>query len=95
MNNIPDEKNRIFFSKSFKRKALLEFARGIKASDILNKKSKDKKYASKLIHKWRKELYLNPNILALIYENVDFSYAKQEIDLIGDDNEEDDFVEIL
>ena len=61
MSGNLDKKTRIHFSKSFKRKALLDFSQGIRASEILKKESNDKKYASKLIHKWRKELYQNIN----------------------------------
>ena len=82
---------RLNFSKPFKRRALLAYSSGKKACEILNKKSPDKKYAAKLIHKWRNELYKNPNLIVLAYENIDLEYFKEEIDLIGNDFEEDDF----
>ena len=85
------DNTRIHFSKPFKRRALLAYANGKKAKEILNKESSDKKYASKLIHKWRNELYKNPNLIALIYENIDLEHFYEEIDLIGDDFEVDDF----
>ena len=92
MNKNTKEKTRIYFTKSFKRWALIEFANGKKASEILKNKSNDKKYASKLIHKWKKELYQNPNLIALLYENTDFEHFQKEINIIGEDNENDDFV---
>ena len=39
----------------------------------------------------RNELYKNPNLIVLAYENIDLEYFKEEIDLIGNDFEEDDF----
>ena len=92
MSGNLDKKTRIHFSESFKRKALLDFSQGIKASEILKKESNDKKYASKLIHKWRKELYQNPNMLALIYSNIDFSDCFDELKMLGEDDEYDDFI---
>ncbi len=70
---------------------MLAYSSGKKASEILNKESSDKKYAAKLLHKWRNELYKNPNLIALIYQNIDLNYFVDEINLIGEDDEPDDF----
>ena len=92
---------RMSFTKEFKRKALVEFSKGKKAqevlldatNDILKIDTTDKKYYAKIMHKWRKELYLNNSMLAFTSikpsdENLDI-----EINNIGTDFEEDDIEE--
>ncbi len=59
-----ERKQRVGYSKQFKRIALIEYSKGKSPNEIfeyLSVKlvSKDKKYASKLIHKWRNEFYKN------------------------------------
>jgi len=92
-NEKDSQKQRKYFSKSYKRKALLEFSKGKRASDIIENESEDKKYASKLIHKWRRELYINRNLITLAPENIEVDYCPAEIDEIGTDNEKDDVLE--
>ena len=69
-----------------------EYSKGKKPSDILRgfeiEGSEDKKYAAKLIHKWKNEAYENMNMLALTWDNIDEEYAQNEIDSIGDDSED-------
>ena len=92
-----NKKTRSFFTEKFKRKVLLEYAKGKKPAQILSEfgipLSQDKKYALKLIHKWKGELYKNINLLELNLSNLDLNYAQQEIDTIGSDDEEDDILD--
>ena len=94
-----DKKTRKHFTRQFKRKVLLECAKGKKPAEILVQfgvdLTGDKKYAPKLINKWKKEMYKNMNCLALDFNNIDFDYAEDEIASIGDDNEEDNILDEL
>ena len=61
-NSIIQKKKRQTFSKQFKRVALIEFTKGKSPDEIFESlgckiNSNDKKYASKLLHKWRMEFY--------------------------------------
>ena len=91
-----NKKQRKHFSKQFKRKVLLEYAKGRKPADILSgfgvNLTKDKKYAPKLIHKWKNELYKNIGILSLNYANLDEDYSCCEINTMGNDDEADDIL---
>lgn len=88
---------RISFSKNIKRKVLLEVAKGESPENALLKHgleslkeiSEDKKYAAKLLHKWRKEMYENKEILNLLAHNIDKSALKEEIENMGTDEEEE------
>lgn len=88
---------RISFSKNIKRKILLEIAKGENpeaallkhAFESLKEISNDKKYAAKLLHKWRKEMYENKEILGLLNHDVDEMVLKEEIASIGADYEEE------
>ena len=84
------KKNRVAFLKPFKRTTLLKFAKGEKADDILPFNSNDRKYSSKLIHKWKKELYANLKMTSTIFENLEPENYQIEINEIGEDNEYDD-----
>ena len=93
-------KTRKHFSNQFKRRVLLEYAKNKDASKVFSDNgiefTGDKKYALKLIHKWKNEMYKNINILSSDYFNMDLNYIEKEIDILGDDNEKDDIVnEIL
>ena len=96
---IENNKTKKHFSRQFKRMALLEYAKGKKPSQIFFelgvKSTDDKKYASKLINKWKQELYKNINLISLSFVNINSKYAKQEIDSIGDDGEIDTISEEL
>ena len=69
--NIKYNSERISFSKKIKRKILLDVAKGKSATEALldngfnsiQSVSNDKKYAPKLIHKWKKELCRNREML--------------------------------
>lgn len=93
------KKTRKHFSNKFKRKVFLEYIKGRKPVQILTdfrvNLTEDKKYAVKLIHKWKNELYKNMGQLNLNYMNIDFDYAKTEIDFIGDDSEKDNILDEL
>lgn len=90
---------RVRFSKKIKRNILLEIVKGTSAQDAflkhafesLEEITKDKKYASKLLYKWKQEMYENKEILNLLNHNIDFDVINAEINNIGDD-EEDDFI---
>lgn len=86
------------FSKKFKREILLEF---IKGENIKNKlleaaqeKTKDKKYASKLLHKWKKEFHLNPEAMLLLNHEIDIKMVENEVNSLGLDNEEEIDIEV-
>ena len=94
--NEADNKNiqRVHLSKSLKRKILLEAARGEKLKDIFlrydfNPDAKDKKYLAKLLHKWRKELYKEKEILQINAHKIDKDVLEQEVCYMGTDTEED------
>ena len=106
---------RVSFSKKLKRKMLLEFAKGKNPKEFLLEAvfesladiTKDKKYSSKLLHKWKKELYLNKNILSILSCQVDNQMIDYEIENIDSssllNNEssvlvqdfDDDFIKII
>lgn len=81
---------RVHFSKYFKRRALLEFARVKKPNealracgfDIDEELLIDKKYAAKLLHKWRKELYQNCEILSFMNCEMTDEALKREIEVL-------------
>ena len=91
------EGQRVRFSRKIKRKVLLEVAKGKRAQDVflecivssLNEITSDKKYVSKLLYKWRKELYENKEFLCLLNHEIDNKMLMDEIKSIGDDAEED------
>jgi hypothetical protein len=94
---------------------LLEFAKGKNPKDFLLESAfsslkditNDKKYSSKLLHKWKKELYLNKNILSILshhidnqmidyeIENIDSSAFLNQQENILEQNFNDDFVKII
>ncbi len=92
---------RVRFSRKIKRKILLEIAKGRKpqevflefAFDSFDEITKDKKYASKLLYKWRQELYQNKEILNLLNHDVDNKMIEDEIRNIGEDKEKDNVLD--
>ena len=94
------KKTRKHFSNQFKRRILLEYAKNKDASKVFLENgidfTGDKKYALKLIHKWKNEMYKNINMLSCDYFNLDLDYIEKEIEILGNDSEKDDIVnEIL
>lgn len=90
------EKTRIRYSKEFKHNAVFEVLKGKKPLDVLLNSGfdisevikKDKKYASKLIYKWKKELLKNKaNILSA--NILDKSKIENELSNLTDYNETD------
>ena len=89
---------RISFSKDFKRKALIELAKGKSSQeiitqatfDILEINTIDKKYYSKLMHKWRKDLYANNALISFLSVKPTNENLNIEINNIGFDDEIDD-----
>ncbi len=85
------------FSENFKRRVLLEFSKGKSPNEALsvfgydaNKfNNNDKKYSSKLIHKWHKELYKNREILFNSWKNIKNTDLQYEINSMADDDEKD------
>lgn len=81
---------RTSFSKKIKRKMLIELAKGKKpkeillenAFDSLNNVTQDEKYSSKLLHKWRKELYFNKTLLHFLSNQIDNKVLNYEIENI-------------
>ena len=92
-------KTRKYFTNKIKRSVLIEYTKGKKPTEIFSDLgidfTQDKKYAPKLINKWKNELYKNINIIALNFANTDFNYLEKEINSIGDDSETDDIVKEL
>lgn len=93
---------RVSFSRKIKRKILLEVAKGkspqeallMYAFDSIEEISKDKKYASKLLHKWRKEMYENKEILNFLNHQFSFEMLDCEIDNMGSDEENERIFEL-
>ena len=88
------EKKRIRYSKEFKRNAVLSAMRGVSALEILmssgydlsNVLKNDKKYASKLLYKWKKEFFKNRKKIQ--QPNSDDT-IRNEISNLTDDYEND------
>ena len=79
-------KNRIYFSKQFKRAALIEYSTGKSPDEVLKSLgykyiTDDKKYASKLIFKWRKEFYDNLKLYPLLNKDFNENLLKFEMNL--------------
>ena len=87
--------SRASFSKRIKRKILLEVAKGKNPNEVLleyaflslEDVTKDKKYAAKLLHKWRRELYENREILNILNHDVTCEMLDYEIETMGCDDE--------
>ena len=71
---MEEKKTRYQYSHDFKRQAVLEVYSGRKADEVLLESGydltelmkKDKKYAAKLIHKWKREFMKNPESLSIL-----------------------------
>lgn len=87
---------RIHFSKYFKRRALLAFSKLKKPNEALRAcginleefNITDKKYAAKLLHKWRKEMYANFEMLNILNYDLTDEVLKREIESIKVDPED-------
>lgn len=104
MTQEPDVKlnnERKSFSKTIKRKVLLEYSKGKKVNSIvrellfenLEEMTNDDKYASKLIHKWRQEYYIHREILnSTLFNPTDefLEYELENIDLTEKEEQEAD-----
>jgi len=95
--DIKQNNKRTSFSRRIKREILLEIADGKKpkevflkyAAETLKNKVQDKKYALKMIHKWKKEMYENKEILHILNHKVDKNALYNEINSINIDENED------
>jgi len=81
-------KKRLYYSKDFKRLALTEVIKGKKLEDVLYSGGydisallkNDKKYCSKLLHKWRIEVCKNNEQIYLLNTSVSDEILKSEIE---------------
>ncbi len=88
-------KKRIYYSKDFKYQTLLDVANGKKIEDILrlygvdidSALKRDKKYCSKLLYKWKKELNIS-NKENKSVKNTQ-SMLKALIQILDDNNVDD------
>ena len=88
---------RATFSKRIKREILLEIADGKTPDEVLLKyapeviknNTQDRKYAAKMIHKWKKEMYGNKEMLHILNHKVDKEMLEKEIKSIIVDDDED------
>ena len=86
-------KKRIYYSKDLKRRALIQYANGEKLDTFLRSNNididslikRDKKYISKLLYKWRNELYKNNEILFLTNDELSTCTLEQELLSLSDD----------
>jgi len=91
------QNKRIRYSKEFKRKALLNIMQGEDALEVLKSSGfdlaqvlkNDKKYVSKIIHKWKKEIYQNKENMYLVNSEITNNILKEEILKLKDENEKD------
>lgn len=91
------DKKRIYYSKSFKRKALIDYSQGRNFEEILKSNGfnietalkNDKKYCSKLLYKWKKELYCNNEIIYFINSDITQEDIMYEIEALDDYDEAD------
>ena len=88
------------YSKALKRKILLDIINGKKPQDAfleyatepIEQISSDKKYVLKLIHKWKKEVYENKELMYLVNQNITSELLEDEIEIMDEiKNEENDF----
>lgn len=94
---------RVHFSKYFKRRALIEFARLKKPNEALiacgfdleKELVKDKKYAAKLLHKWRKELYNNNQIMSFMNFDLTDEVIKNELMYVSNGLEGDRVMKLM
>lgn len=90
---------RITFSKKVKRKVLLELVKGSNPTQALLKHTSlsldeitsDKKYAAKLIHKWKQEYYKNREILFILNHELDEEMIDEEIANLTMEEEVEEF----
>lgn len=94
--DVKFNKERKTFSKQIKRKVLLEYAKGKNVNNIVKEclfenldKIKDEKYASKLIHKWKKEMYHNKEHLNTQICNPTNEFLDYELDTLKITKEEE------
>ena len=88
---------RIYYSKDFKLQALLETENGTRLEDVLFKYGfninealkRDKKYCSKLLYKWRKELTKDGKFLNLYADKIYKSVIEYEIQNLNTTDEKD------
>ena len=93
-------KKRIYYSKDFKRQALIEVANGKNFKDVLRAYGvdidaaikKDKKYCEKLIHKWKREVYENNELLYFVNNEISSKNLNIEIEFLNDDQDESDII---
>lgn len=95
--DFKENSQRLSFSKAFKRRVLLEYSKGKNSDEILNEIIKysnttDKKYASKIVHKWRKEMYLDKEILYLT-NHADIESIEYDIISMTPESDNDDILE--
>lgn len=83
------ERKRIHLSAAQKRKALIEVARGKNPKEVFVNKtnSGDKKYSSKILHKWKKEAFSKKPDMQLmgignVLSEVDIEYELTAFDFV-------------
>ncbi|MBR1618197.1 hypothetical protein IJ670_08620 [bacterium] len=87
------KRKRTTFSDTFKRKAVINYILGKSWSEIFpNINSSDKKYSSKLLHKWRIELYSNKEKMYFINQEMTNSALQDEIELMTYDSDTDEIM---
>ncbi len=87
-------KKRIFYPKEFKKYALKETIKGRKFEEILRSSgfdiddllTKDKKYCSKLYHKWKKEFYKKNELLYFINDKITSQAIEEELEALKNEN---------
>ena len=90
-------KNRIKYSKDFKRQALINYKNPKEFEKMLLKYgydieklcANDKKYCAKLLHKWKKEACRNNEILYFINTELTNSAIEDELDNLSDEHDGD------
>ena len=84
-------KKRISYSKDFKYSALIRVINGENFEDVLrssgfnidNLIKKDKKYCPKLLHKWKKEIYENPELIYFINNEISNNEIEAQIEILS------------
>ena len=62
------------------------------ATEPIEQISSDKKYVLKLIHKWKKEVYENKELMYLVNQNITSELLEDESEIMDEiKNEENDF----
>ena len=94
---MESKNSRIRYSKEFKRRALVEISAGLNPYDVFKSLGvdveklckNDKKYLSKLLYKWNKEIYKDNEKMYFLNCELTDSELLSEIEYLKQDDDKD------